>query len=778
MKISRISAQAFRGFPGVVHFQLSLGITIVYAPNGSGKTSLSEAFEWALYGEVARKLRSKTPGEFGQDFLRSAHANPNDETWAEVELLGPDGTKLVIRRTMDKGGQTKLEVDGKAIADVGELSIATGLAFRPCLGQSEIKAFIDTEPKERWKQISAILGLGGFDAVRERLMKLKADTDHNIEVTKIREAARRAVAPLLPEGTDPLSQDPDSLYRTLINDLNLDDTATWEQIQHAAEKRIAGLLGMDKRPASLDQMVSGPEAVELEILEAEVNKINDGLKDHRDWHQTNKKTKFIELGLDIAKVPECPFCSEATVDDSKLTGLKKYVEEREPAPPELNGQFSQAIGGFQIIKDAPINTKVIGSLVEALAEAPELTSLLQALPDRQSQLLKDLTALGGLARGYLKSTQSSDTTTPIEEVQSLGNQLLDAARKLASDYTTLRADGQRLRENIQAKFSGLNVEERAALERYQAMKKLASDVRFVLQAWAISQRQAELERFIRGFEQAEKNTVQSKEQELADDVRAYYSQLSNSKSLEFKGFRIKPGVRRQAALEATAYSVPVNPTSMFSEAQGNCLGLSLYFSQRVKRNPGWTTIILDDPVQSMDEDHKDNLITVLSSLSQDRQIIVFTHDKAFRNSLATQFQHDPQYLGYEITKTDKSPVPKIAEQIERLDQLLNYADICADGPSVQRESAFNTLRKAVERLTKDLAAANGVALSKGAVLETHINELLNNPLSQTDCGTMQRVRHGCNPNSHDAEASDAAGTIRSYIANIKQVRDQYIDTTP
>jgi DNA repair exonuclease SbcCD ATPase subunit len=98
VRIIRISAQAFRGFPNIVHFNLSKAVTIIQAPNGFGKTSLSEAFEWTLYGEVARKLRSKTKGEFGQEFLRSAHADPSDETWAEVELLKPDGNRLVIRR--------------------------------------------------------------------------------------------------------------------------------------------------------------------------------------------------------------------------------------------------------------------------------------------------------------------------------------------------------------------------------------------------------------------------------------------------------------------------------------------------------------------------------------------------------------------------------------------------------------------------------------------------------------------------------------------------------
>ncbi|HXR49997.1 MAG TPA: AAA family ATPase, partial [Verrucomicrobiae bacterium] len=261
MRISRISAQAFRGFPNEVHFSLSKAVTVIQAPNGFGKTSLSEAFEWTLYGEVARKVRSKTKAEFGQEFLRSVHADQADETWAEVELIKPDGNKLVIRRTMIKGGDNKLEADGKIIDSIEAVGISTGLSSRPCLGQSEIKAFIDTEPKERWKQISAILGLGDFEVVREKLMKLKTDTDRDATVMQIRESARRAVAPLAPEGVDPLGQDPEALLLQLVAELSLPADTDWDVVQETAEKKITDLLSSDKKPASLDQMVTGVEEI-------------------------------------------------------------------------------------------------------------------------------------------------------------------------------------------------------------------------------------------------------------------------------------------------------------------------------------------------------------------------------------------------------------------------------------------------------------------------------------------------------------------------------------
>jgi len=770
MKIRRISAQAFRGFPGVVDFNLSETVTIVFAPNGSGKTSLSEAFEWTLYGEVARKTRSKTPGEFGHEFLRSVHASPGDETWAEVELIKPDNTSLTLRRTL-KGKDTVLTANGTLISSVSEVSIETGLSFHPCLGQSEIKAFIDTEPKERWKQISSILGLGGFDAVRERLMKLRNDTDKYPEVFKVREAARRAVAPLTPPNSDPLNQDPDNLLRKVNEELKLPEGSDWASIGDTAEKKITTLLSSDKKPASLDLLISGPEKLEYADCETEVTKINDGIEKHREWHSSNAKKQFIEIGVTLSTVPHCPFCEEETLTDKKLQEHQDFLTNAEETPPQLNAQFSQTISDFKSIQTSPINIAVIPSLIDALAGEEDILKALEGLPRRQQNLATDLVTFGALARSYLAATEPKDTT-PVIEVQQLGKQVILLAQQLVHDYTNLRSDAVQAKELILAKFKGLTPEERLQLERLQSIKALANNIHFVKQAWEISKRQADLGKLISDFQQSEKDAVQSFEKDLADDVRDYLTQLSSSKVLEFKRFNIKSGAYRQAGLEATAYNKPVNPTSMFSEAQGNCLGLSLYFSQRVNRNPGWQSIILDDPVQSMDDDHKGNLVSLLSKLQASHQLLIFTHDREYATFLSNQFRYDPQYVEYEIVKTDLTPVPEIKTVAERFEHLMTHAGYLADGSSIQREDGFNAVRRGVESLVKGLAHSSGVAL-KGD-LETRITSLLNKPLNPTDAGTLQRIRKLTNANSHDSTSTTAAGLIKSAISDLQSLKATYL----
>lgn len=771
MQIRRISAQAFRGFPERVDVHLGGKVTLFYAPNGYGKTSLAEAFEWTLYDEVARKVRSNTKQEFGNDFLRSAHAPAELSTWAEVELVDKTGKSHIVRRTMNRGGDT-LKVDGKEVADISALGVLTGLSFRPCLGQSEIKAFIDTEPKDRWKQISAILGLGGFEAVRDSLMQLKAETDRNSDVIRVREAARRVVAPFTPEGKNPLDMDPDALRNRLATELSLESSATWDEIQKSATAKIEKLLGADKRPPSLDSFISGPDDIE-DGLEVEIEKISNGLESHREWHSKHKHAKFVAVGVEIAKPPTCPYCGEDTLTPAKAEELQKAVADDDPEPKELNSGLAAKAGHFQVISMSPVNLGVVGSIAEAIADTPDLVKNLQSVAERQNELKSDLSMFGNLLRAYLRATMGSDNT-PLDEVRTLGGQILVQSRRLATNYGALKIDAIKVRDAILAKFKGLTPEERNQLSRLQAIHGLSLNHAYAYKAWTISIRQAELNKLVGEFDQGEKDTVQALESELSDDVRSYLDRLSNTGSIRFKRFVVKKGVRRQAGLEAEAYGVKVNPTSMFSEAQGNCLGLSLYFSQRIKRNPGWKSIILDDPVQSMDVGHQGNLIGLLSDLLTNYQIIVFTHDKSFRSSLNAQFQHEPQYLSYEINKSEDSPIPQISAEIKRAPQLINYARMLANGSSIERENAFNNLRKATENAVKGISVAKNVGFRKGMDLEAQINELIRlKAIDSGDGGTLNRIRNDTNPNSHDNESADAPGIIVGLANDLDAILAKY-----
>jgi DNA repair exonuclease SbcCD ATPase subunit len=202
VRLDRLVVQAFRGYPGRVEIVTAGELVLLHGSNGSGKTSLTEAFEWALYGTVVRRRRSKTPGEYrGWSWLRSAHADEDVPTLVEAELRSATGDRYIIRREL-VGREPILTINGTPAADISAIGLRTEEAFRPFLGQCEIQALIDSSQVDRWQQLSAILGFGGFSEMRLRLQRMRTDLYHDPRVEAIRERTRIAVRPLRQPGED------------------------------------------------------------------------------------------------------------------------------------------------------------------------------------------------------------------------------------------------------------------------------------------------------------------------------------------------------------------------------------------------------------------------------------------------------------------------------------------------------------------------------------------------------------------------------------------------
>ena len=72
MKIKSISIQGFRGFNDEQTVDFHDRLTLIYAPNSYGKTSISEAFEWLLYG-ITSKVESADSKDEYKGSCRNCH---------------------------------------------------------------------------------------------------------------------------------------------------------------------------------------------------------------------------------------------------------------------------------------------------------------------------------------------------------------------------------------------------------------------------------------------------------------------------------------------------------------------------------------------------------------------------------------------------------------------------------------------------------------------------------------------------------------------------------
>ena len=144
--------------------------------------------------------------------------------------------------------------------------------------------------------------------------------------------------------------------------------------------------------------------------------------------------------------------------------------------------------------------------------------------------------------------------------------------------------------------------------------------------------------------------------------------------------------------------------SIMSEGEQKIIALSNFLAECTIDNR-LNTIVFDDPVTSLDMDYRDSIATKIIQLSQNRQIIVFTHDLSFLRLLIDAHksitENDCKVIG--ITKyndisgivTDEIPylAKNVQERVDSIKRILNEHDALGLNDEHGRETKLDSARK-------------------------------------------------------------------------------------
>jgi exonuclease SbcC len=198
--LERIAISNFRAYSP--EFELALprgpGVTVLSGPNGLGKTSLFEAIEWALTGDV-RRLSTFTRNKLDQRYLLRRGSGDSCEVSAvftgdvhvrrlltvgkTVTVVGTEAEEVAaILRVAD----SRWRVTGENLAEYLHLT-----HFHP---QAAELRLVSGKPGQRWLRISPLAGAERFDRFRANLRNARAgltriisDREKAVEAAKERE---------------------------------------------------------------------------------------------------------------------------------------------------------------------------------------------------------------------------------------------------------------------------------------------------------------------------------------------------------------------------------------------------------------------------------------------------------------------------------------------------------------------------------------------------------------------------------------------------------------
>jgi len=669
MRLKEITICGFRGFNKKQTISLDNNIMLIYGSNGSGKSSLVEALEWLFWGDISRRERSSCKSEYMTNYLRNIHYEAEDNPFVEVVVL-LQGNEIKIKKELIGVTGFKYYINDEEVKDLSSLNINLEKSAKPILSQGEIKKFVDTEPKDRWEEISKILGIEIFGKFREELMRLsnKFENDPEYqEAKRERDSVLLPIKPYLPKFSAMVEKEFFDYKEALSLLLSEISEIISVKINDIKEAKIT----LDQKQSEILRKVKKPKGLEfLDIHspfeEAELNEIIELCYKAKSYTEKLKEVdknylKFLELGLTLLQPPKCPFCGEDTLTEEKRKSIQKEVEENkeilkfikefEKDLTTLKIKKSMILKVNSFVKDKSNISKAINELKKEgiyKLELQQLNKVIEKYPEIEAlrdQILSALDEILDILSKLLSKREVYDENLLDEKISILNKNLKDLSKILLEVIELVK----KARDSLVSKARELTSQEKEKYQLFNNLLNLLKKIKYLKIAVSYKTKIDLINDTITKLEQFEKRKAGELLEELSKDIQYYYNKLNPEEPIQFKRIKPTPGVRRQARLEAEAFGKEINPVTCFSEAHMNSLGLSLYFPQRVDYNPEWGFVMLDDPVQSMDDDHTNQLIDILKEKSETKQIIILTHSSKFREDIETRFGKE-NLLEYEFTQ--------------------------------------------------------------------------------------------------------------------------------
>ncbi|MEX1277041.1 MAG: AAA family ATPase [Bacteroidota bacterium] len=731
MRLRRIRPNYFRAFGDSEWINLNSPLVVIYGPNGFGKTSLAEALEWLIYGKTHRRTRGEQLSQRDyQGSYRNAHALIGHSTFVECEVQNDDGTTVVLRRDLIVGSRatesSATYIDGHPF-DFNPIS--GNEIFYPIIAQHSLQDFIHSRPKDRRDKISAAFGLETliryktvFDRARTRF---QSSPPANVIVA--RQQLNQIIRAMLSvprlvrlsqkwaSGGIDLNEDSAELQR-LARELLRRTDGDWSIIigELTAKRAEAALRVFDlapiQMPANYNQSV-----VRLGQLPQRVHQQVQSLVQSLRVSVTSAKIaysqaqlQFWETGLILAPegLGQCPMCESDTLTLEKRTELRQRIDQSSTFTQAANALRQESEAAAELTREV---MRALRAVVPAFMNDQQRQALASLYEGAEDLCVPVLRVHDDLRHVWLQSeltlqqietqlrtfpTIAADPATVEQSISFAGGlennlvalieQVATASELYVREYSTFVND---LERRISSSGEVREVEAYLApINGWRNLQVIRLYNNLLLASLDLARRiEDDIQR-----KQAESFSSKGLE------MNRWYDMMNPNAMVRYK--RMEPGTD-SLQLIGESFGVEINAVCL-SQCQLNCLGLSVHLVRFLTPGTPFSFLLMDDPVQSMDDDHREALvINVISELlsTHGKQLIIMSHVQGLADSVWERYFH---MHPLRLRISDFRKEGPIIEESETLQGCMARARHLAAGNEDNRRLALDCLRRGVELLIR------------------------------------------------------------------------------
>lgn len=812
MRLQKIRPLYFRCYGDSDWIHLNSDLVILFGPNGYGKSSLVESIEWLLHGRTKRRQRGQELSKRDyKNYYQHAHASVEKTTAVEAEVLIDEKTHT-IRRELHIGDRnketTETFVDGNP-AEFASIGLQEDPLYDPVIPQHALQDFLLSRPKERRDKVSAAFGLDplvqfseALGGARRAFQSSKPDKVRSAErklgtaLSKLNNAPDlEAVSDLREKWSDNEfnpAQDKELLVNALSEYLDADSKSLEdleETLRETRSDKASRVFNtkLIRPPANWETSREEFADSRREIIEKHLPGLREALQAYSNAaaaKYSNERLQFWKQGLKISDDTSdiCPMCEAETLNEAKRNEIVQRIEDdsafsdASKSLKESASKLARNVRGLStsvgklfpqfVEDDSRSNLKSLfkDDSAETFLETHDATQ--DTVREKKEELNRRSEHIGEIPQMASDPEQISDVPELLDTIEEEVGKIVESVSQSASDYATSFESFEEKLQNVISDAEEVKEADAflAVIDEWEAIDTLAA-------YHTLLQESLEVERNL-------KEHLQKKQEQLfktrGKDIDQWYEMMNPAADVTFS--HMETGAT-SLHLFAEAFGEELNAASALSQCQANCLGLSIHLMRTLSSDSPFDFIVLDDPVQSMDDDHyealKRDVVEQLLEV-EEIQLIVTSHMRTLTDDLNDlYYRHLPLYQRIsDLRKTG----PEITDN-ESVADCIKRATHFSEGNEEDRRLAVDIVRRAVEKLMRKVCRRDdqdGLSVNDGA------KEMLNtfrkcSKVKSKHEATLRDTINFSNSAHHDDPkwSVPKKPAIRSHLSTLSSYRDLF-----
>ena len=624
MKLDYIELCGFRGYRNQLRIDLADDFTVIDGRNGVGKTTIFDAVEFALTGHLSKYQEAKAAGESVADYIwwKGLDAPPT-ERFVEIGFRSA-GKQIAIRRKQI--GEPSVEASHSVELALCDPRLSPALPLRQLCSSSIIRdeqitsLGLDLKEADRYALLRDALGANDAGAWTGRAAEIAASAK------KRATAAQQEVAAANTELAS-ASRRLDEVRASLASEAGIGDATVRLQeflgskvppdqlfgpVRERIAKQVSEIQELQAFSAQLTTLRTEQQRLpeltetlaETRREEEQASRVLDGLHEPvatRDSHTPSEEASDLISLLSLGKKlglrnGHCPLCESPQPEDEfdlalqRLDALVHRLYAAAAKAAEEREAWARASDRLAAAKRATAET-----------EAAMLTA----------QKAIDTATVQAVTLRLTLGVGSSELASRISTVRSA----VEAAEKDLRILDTLRLNDAL--ERAQKAEADAKTRVAKAQDRFGKARRVDSGA----QALHDASRRAASETLDRRLER------------VLPLMSELYRRLRPHPLWRDIEYSVRGDVKRFLKLQVGS---DLNPQFLFSSGQRRATGLAFLLSVNLSLAwSRWRTIMLDDPVQHVDDFRSVHLAELLAQvIASGRQVICAVEDVALADMLA------------------------------------------------------------------------------------------------------------------------------------------------